>query len=354
MKNRKLLCLLLALALVFALASCQRGAFSDKLNDKVNGADTSGGASDDTSGDSAGDTSDSAALPDYTALSNGLDENGFYAGVRALDFVTLPAFEDVELPEFPQIYDRGIADGDFVNIDYVGSVDGVEFEGGSTGGQGSDIVVGYTSFIDDFIEQLKGHKPGENFDIEVTFPDPYQSEDLAGKDAVFNITVNYIWDIAEDAAKAIGFESRDHMAQYIAYNYVSVEEVTSETEIPVFLSAAQCGDIPQAVTDAVRAAMKTQIELQASQYGLDADTFVQYMVGASTLDEYLDVQAPFHAQQDMIFQAVAEREGITATDEDITENEYESYVDVYGKPYVLYSLLQNKVMDLITERLLDA
>ena len=353
MKNRKLLCLLLALALIFALASCQRGAFSDKLNDKVNGTDTSGDSSDDTSGGASGDSTGDTALPDYTALSQGLDENGFYEGVRALDFVTLPAFDDVVLPEFPQIYDRGIADGDFVNIDYVGSVDGVEFDGGSTGGQGSDIVVGYTSFIDDFIEQLKGHKPGENFDIEVTFPDPYQSEDLAGKDAVFNITINYIWDIAEDAARAIGFDSREQMAQYIAYNYASVEDVTSETEITVFLNASQCGDIPQTVTDTVRAAMKTQIELQASQYGLDADTFVQYMVGASGLDEYLEVQAPFRAQQDMIFQAVAEQEGLTVTDEDITENEYETYVDVYGKPYVLYSLLQDKVMDLISERLLD-
>lgn len=349
MKMKRVFCLLLALALLFALASCQRGAFSDKLNETVNGTDDTSG---DSTGDSSGGTTGDTSLPDYTALSNGLDENGFYEGVRALDFVTLPAFEDVVLPEFPQLYDRAIADGDFVNIDYVGSVDGVEFDGGSTGGQGSDIVVGYTSFIDDFIEQLKGHKPGENFDIEVTFPDPYQSEELAGKDAVFNITVNYIWDITEDAARAIGFENRDHMAQYIAYNYASVEEVTSETEITVFLNASQCGDIPQSVSDTVRAAMKAQIELQASQYGLDADTFVQYMVGASGLDEYLDVQAPFNAQQDMIFQALAEQEGLTATDEDVTEHEYESLVEVYGMPYIKYNLLQEKAMDLISERLL--
>ena len=340
MKKSKLLCLLLALALTLALASCQRGASDDTSGDTANGT-----------GDTSGDTGGSS-LPDYTVLAEGLDENGFYQGIRALDFVTLPAFEDVVLPEFPQVYDRAIADGDFVNIDYVGSVDGVEFEGGSTGGAGYDIVVGYTSFIDDFIEQLKGHKPGENFDIEVTFPDPYQSEDLAGKDAVFNITVNYIWDIAEDAARAIGFESLDHMARYVAYNGVGVEQVTGNSEVTVFLSSSQCGDVPQAVTDAVRASMKTQIELDAARYGVDADTYVQYMIGASSLDEYLEVQTPFRVQQDMIFQAVAEQEGLTATDEDITANEYESYVDVYGKPFVLYSLLQNKVMDLISQRLL--
>ena len=342
MEIKRIFCLMLALAMVLALASCQSGSFTDKLNEVVNGTgDTTGDDTED------GDTS----LPAYTAMSDGLDEKGFFEGVKALDYVTLPEFDSLIMPEFPQITDRAVVNGDFVNIDYVGSVDGVEFDGGSTGGQGSDIVVGYTSFIDDFIEQLKGHKPGENFDIEVTFPDPYQSEDLAGKDAVFNITINYIWDITDEAAKAIGFEDRDNMAQYIASTYSSVEETVADPEVVVFLTAAQCEEPPESVMDTVRAMMRTNIELQASQYGVDADIFVQYIIGASTLDEYLEVQAPYQAQQSMIFQAVAEREGITATDEDITEHEYESYVDVYGKPYVLYSLLQEKVMDLIDEKL---
>ena len=80
-----------------------------------------------------------------------------------------------------------------MNIDYVGSVDGVEFEGGSTQGNGTEVTIGVTQYIDDFLEQLIGHKPGESFDVEVTFPDEYpNNEDLAGKDAVFAVTVNYI------------------------------------------------------------------------------------------------------------------------------------------------------------------
>lgn len=88
---------------------------------------------------------------------------------------------------------RLIEDGDTVNIDYVGSVDGVEFEGGSTDGKGATVTIGVTNFIDGFLDQLIGHAPGENFDINVTFPDPYTNNtDLSGKDAVFNITINYI------------------------------------------------------------------------------------------------------------------------------------------------------------------
>lgn len=84
-----------------------------------------------------------------------------------------------------------IADGDVVNIDYVGTVDGVEFEGGNSGGAGYDLTIGSGSFIDDFEQQLIGHSPGDEVAVEVTFPENY-SEELAGKDAVFAVTVNGI------------------------------------------------------------------------------------------------------------------------------------------------------------------
>ncbi len=76
------------------------------------------------------------------------------------------------------------------NIDYVGSMDGKEFDGGA--GEGYDLDIDNSTFIDGFAEALVGHKVGENFDIDVTFPENYGSADLAGKPAVFNITVNYI------------------------------------------------------------------------------------------------------------------------------------------------------------------
>lgn len=87
-----------------------------------------------------------------------------------------------------QIKDREVADGDTVNIDYVGSVDGVEFDGGSTNGAGTSVTIGVTSYIDDFLEQLIGHQPGETFNVEVTFPDEYpQNTDLQGNGWLFSL-----------------------------------------------------------------------------------------------------------------------------------------------------------------------
>lgn len=86
-----------------------------------------------------------------------------------------------------------VQDGDTVNIDYVGTVDGVEFDGGSTDGNGADLVIGSGTYIDDFEEQLIGSHPGDQVSVEVTFPDNYSSEELSGKDAVFEVTVNGIY-----------------------------------------------------------------------------------------------------------------------------------------------------------------
>lgn len=88
-----------------------------------------------------------------------------------------------------------VENGDTVNIDYVGSVDGVEFEGGSTQGQGTDLVIGSGSYIDDFEEQLIGAHPRDEVDVYATFPDPYNNNpDLSGKEALFEVTINGIYE----------------------------------------------------------------------------------------------------------------------------------------------------------------
>lgn len=87
-----------------------------------------------------------------------------------------------------------VEDGDKVNIDYVGTVDGVAFEGGSTNGAGADLTIGSGSYIDDFEDQLLGSHPGDTVEVNVTFPENYGKEDLNGKDAVFTVTVNGIYE----------------------------------------------------------------------------------------------------------------------------------------------------------------
>ena len=87
-----------------------------------------------------------------------------------------------------------VKDGDKVNIDYVGKIDDVAFDGGSTNGKGTDLVIGSGSYIDNFEEQLIGAHPGDEVKVTVTFPDDYSAEDLAGKEAVFDVTVNGIYE----------------------------------------------------------------------------------------------------------------------------------------------------------------
>ena len=86
-----------------------------------------------------------------------------------------------------------VKDGDTVNIDYVGSVDGVEFDGGSTKGRGADLTIGSGTYIDDFEEQLIGAHPGDTVEVNVTFPENYGDEELNGKDALFVVEVNGIY-----------------------------------------------------------------------------------------------------------------------------------------------------------------
>ena len=87
-----------------------------------------------------------------------------------------------------------VESGDTVNIDYVGSVDGVEFDGGNTQGMGTDLVIGSGSYIDDFEDQLIGAHPGDQVDVYVTFPEDYGVEDLNGKEALFQVAINGIYE----------------------------------------------------------------------------------------------------------------------------------------------------------------
>ena len=85
-----------------------------------------------------------------------------------------------------------VADGDTVNIDYIGTVDGEEFE--NTNGAGTSLTIGSGSYIDDFEEQLIGHNVGETMTVNVTFPEDYGKEELNGKDAEFTVTINGIYE----------------------------------------------------------------------------------------------------------------------------------------------------------------
>ena len=111
---------------------------------------------------------------------------------EAADATATP--EVTEAPSYDTDSSLEVKDGDTVNIDYVGKIDDVAFDGGSTDGNGTDLVIGSGSYIDNFEEQLIGAHPGDKVEVKVTFPDDYQVTDLAGKEAVFDVTVNGIYE----------------------------------------------------------------------------------------------------------------------------------------------------------------
>lgn len=111
---------------------------------------------------------------------------------EAADTTTTP--EATEAPSYSTDTSLTVKDGYTVNIDYVGKIDGTAFDGGSTNGQGTDLEIGSGSYIDDFEDQLVGAHPGDEVEVTVTFPDDYGAADLAGKEAVFDVTVNGIYE----------------------------------------------------------------------------------------------------------------------------------------------------------------
>ena len=140
----------------------------------------------------------------------GFNENGTLEGVKAADYVTVCDYsalkiskKDVEVSEsdvqsqidsilanYSQVTDRKVKKGDTVNIDYKGTVDGKQFDGGTASAQ--SLKIGSGTFIDGFEDQLIGKTPGETVEVKVTFPKDYQGKEVAGKDAVFETKINYI------------------------------------------------------------------------------------------------------------------------------------------------------------------
>ena len=153
------------------------------------------------------DSKDTNSVLEQTAsipLSDGAVTEDNYS-----DFITLCKYENIDIDwsdstnsyylsnaldtyeaSTKKITDRAVKNGDIANIDYAGYKDGVAFSGGTA--EGYDLSIGSGSFIDGFEEGLIGVMPGESVDLNLTFPENYSSEDLAGKDVVFKVKVNYI------------------------------------------------------------------------------------------------------------------------------------------------------------------
>lgn len=328
-------------------------------------------------GDNAGNASDG----NESAYSKGLDENGYFEGVRALDYVTLPEYKGIDItPDlmeasetdlqaqlddilaqystYTEITDPTvlIKDGDTVNIDYVGYIDGVEFDGGNTGGLGTDVTIGVTQYIDDFLEQLIGHAAGEKFDIEVTFPENYGKDELNGKDATFKITINHIHgevikaELNDEIAAKYGFTTADELVADIKEWLVDSKRFYFFTAL---LDKAEISEVPQAAIDYIINLDVFNLEYYASMYGISVDEYVAEQYSCENKEAYIEMNMETYTSDAALYlkaQAFAEAENFTITDEQIEEAGYTQYVAEMGKPYIKqYMLFQEIIPAFIAE-----
>lgn len=312
---------------------------------------------------------------DYVNFSHseGLDENGYWTGIRALDYVTLPedtaaipvnradiepSDEDVQAQvdslrsnsaTTTQITDRAAASGDTVNIDYSGSVDGVVFTGGTA--QGYDLTLGSGTFIDGFEDQIVGHTSGESFTITVTFPEGYSDSTdaqgntvaLSGKEAEFAVTLNYIsesvvpeltdeW-VDTSFGESDGLHTVEELRAYFA-------ELLYEDNLKNYLieylvtNSAFAAELPKALTDYQVNQCLNYYYTMASYYGYELDDFVQNVMGYTSADAMLaqmDSNIDTYSKEALIYQAVAEQLGVAPTQEQI--DTYSAYTETYGANY---------------------
>ncbi|MCL2036381.1 MAG: FKBP-type peptidyl-prolyl cis-trans isomerase [Oscillospiraceae bacterium] len=391
---KKLLCILSAAAVLLSVSACN----SSKNND--NGENTT------TTTPSA----DEIEIPinngdvDLKFLSDGIDEHGYWEGVNALDYVDIEGFNYVGL-EIPaeshtitlgklnwtiddflarnafflpedKITDRAVKDGDKVNIDYVGSIDGVEFERGNSkigedgfvNENGYDVFAGNDNFIDDFLTQIIGHTPGETFDVNVSFPDPYQNNpDFAGKDAVFEVTVNYIhppftkeyfdeniagmfdWKTFDEMKEAFREEIERDMVMAFIMQYL-LDEV--EVNLPEELHAKLLKSSQTRTVEDYRAS--------ASRYNIELEMYISLVLGLDNgIDSLLEetaVNDSNNVHKWIVIQAIAEDMEIAPTEGELEEyltgrgvEEVSLAYGIYGKPFIAQMLLHETILDYVFE-----
>ena len=344
----------------------------------------------------AGTGTPSVSLSDFDLdafhFSLNLDENGFWQGIRALDFVELFDYQALEIPAdvhvvseaqiqeiidiilldyvtIEQIMDREVADGDTLNIDFVGSIDGVEFDGGSTLGMGMYVTLGVTQFIDDFLDQLIGHMPGDVVNVEVTFPEGYHEPSLSGLDALFVTTINYIGgaDIMPELTDEFVYTNFG-----IAHGFTTVDEMLDEVHAIIqedaiqqfmhdfFTTQVAVTSIPESLISYFQHMMLNHFLEEAAMWGMDLDTLLE-MYGFDSIDDVLadaydDIIS--EARLSLILQAVAEDAGITVTSDDVAEylleafgiTNFDEFVEVYGLPWLKQFTRNQRVIEYIRER----
>lgn len=260
---------------------------------------------------------------------------GAYTGVEVTIVDTDPTEEEIEKEIDSEreknartisIEDRPIESGDIAVIDYEGSIDGVPFDGGSA--ENHSLEIGSNSFIPGFEDQLIGKNAGSQADVNVTFPEDYHAEDLAGKDALFKVTIHEIKtkvvpELDEDFVQDVSeFDTIEEYRESIAEKIRERKEnaaksAQSEEAIAKIVEAAEM-DIPELMIDSQCEDMIDNFARQMQQSGFSLEQYMQ-MTG-STMDDMKDQvrdEAESGIRRNLVLNQISKEEGFEISDEDL-------------------------------------
>lgn len=259
--------------------------------------------------------------------------------------------------------------GDTVDIDFEGFVDGVAFEGGKA--EHYNLVLGSGSFIPGFEDQIVGHSAGEEFDVNVKFPEQYQATELAGKDATFKIKLHEVKykelpalddDFAMDVSEYDTLDAlKDSIRKGIADNYAKQADQQVENDLIEQVVNNMTAEIPQAMYDARVDELVQDFQYRIAQQGLKLDQYLQYM--GMNMDQFkaqFAEQAEKQVKMRLAMEAIVAKENITASDEEFNE-EVKRIADAYkmeedkvravvDEAAVKADLAVNKAIDFVTEK----
>jgi len=233
--------------------------------------------------------------------------------------------------------DRAIENGDTANINFEGFQDGVAFEGGK--GENYNLEIGSHSFIDTFEDQLVGKKAGDEVEVNVTFPEEYQAKELAGKPAMFKVTVNSVTakelpELDNEFAEDKGFDTVEEYKESVRKNLEETKEKdakrTKEDEAIAKIVDKSKMDIPEAMIDMQVNSMINDMANSMMQQGLSMDQYMQFT--GQTMDQFKEQVRPDAVERiksSLVLEAIAKEENIEVTDADV-DAEIEKMAQMYN------------------------
>ena len=271
---------------------------------------------------------------------------GKYKGVKVEAMDTTVTDEDVaaELDKVKEqnarlvaADDKAVEDGDQTTIDFEGFVDGVAFEGGK--GEDYPLTIGSHSFIDTFEEQLIGKKVGEEVEVNVTFPEQYQAKELAGKPAMFKVTIKEIKvkeypELDDDFAQDVSdfdtlAEYKEDLKKTISVRKENEAKAKKEDEAIAKIVETSKMDIPEAMINTQVNRMVEDFAQRLQQQGLSIDQYFQYTgMTADKIVEEMKPEAVKRIQTRLVLEAVAKAEDIQVSDEEF-DAELQKMADMY-------------------------